>query len=272
RHRPRLIECCIAKDVKSVAASRFAYLAEAFDVLPPEHAGGRRGRSAQDVVACILDTIKRQFRSGNVVVGAALNVAKAFPSVQVNKLVSNLHEMGFPPKAPRFVRSFMEERVCRLHFEGTVSELLEWESGLPQGSPLYPILSPLHNVALLRCADTSLSRGFGWVDDINILAWGPSVPAAVAAAQALVPALEEWSDSHGSAFEPKKTTVTIFHLPHRRLPPNPPPVVLRGQQLTILALAHHPQHRTQPHPLLLRPPGPLRGEGVHRNGGCCTAD
>ncbi|GAA5846222.1 hypothetical protein JCM11251_005781 [Rhodosporidiobolus azoricus] len=110
---------------------------------------------------------------------------------------------------------------------------LLWESGLPQGSPLSPILFLLYNVALLRHTNMPSSCGFGWVDDVNLLAWGPSVPAAVAAAQALIPALEEWSDSHHSAFEPDKTTVTIFHPPHRRLPPNPPPVILRGQPLTF---------------------------------------
>ncbi|GAA5846415.1 hypothetical protein JCM11251_006753, partial [Rhodosporidiobolus azoricus] len=226
-------ERCVAKGIEAIAAKRFAYLAEVHGLLPPEHAGGRRGRSAQDVVACVVDTIKRQFRSGHVVVGVALDVAKAFPSVWVEKLVADLQDMGFPPEARRFVRSFMEERWCRLHFEGTVSELLAWESGLPQGSPLSPILFILYSPALLRIASSPRSTAFGWIDDVNILAWGPSVPDAVAAVQTLLPQLEAWSDSHRSAFEPDKTFVTIFHPPQRRLPVNPPHAVLRGEALTF---------------------------------------
>ncbi|GAA5846897.1 hypothetical protein JCM11251_007136 [Rhodosporidiobolus azoricus] len=113
----------------------------------------------------------------------------------------------------------MEERWCQLHFKGTVSELLKWESGLLQGLPLSPILFILYNAALLWIAKTPSSCGFGWTNNINILAWGPSVLAAGAAVQAFVPHLKAWSDSHSCAFEPDKTSVTIFHSPQRRLPP-----------------------------------------------------
>ncbi|GAA5847494.1 hypothetical protein JCM11251_002448, partial [Rhodosporidiobolus azoricus] len=139
---------CVAKGLESIVARRFEYLAEVFQLLPPEHAGGRRGRSAQDVVACVVDMIQRQ------------------------------------------------------------------------GSPLSPILFILYNAALLHAANTPCSCGFGWIDAVNVLAWGPSVRAGVAAAQALIPRLEDWSDTHRSAFEPEKTSVTIFHPAHRCIPPN----------------------------------------------------
>ncbi|GAA5846556.1 hypothetical protein JCM11251_006525 [Rhodosporidiobolus azoricus] len=224
---------CIAKGIESIVAKRLAWIAEGFRLLPPEHAGGRRGQLAQEVVSYIVNSIKRQFRAGNFVVGVGLDVAKAFPSVGVDKLVDDLREMAFLPKVLQFVRAFMVGRSCRLQFEGTVSEPLAWESGLLQGSTLSPILFLLYNVDLIRLAKAPSSCGFGWIDNVNILAWGPSVPAAIAAAQVLVPALKAWSNSHKFAFEPDKTSVTIFHPPQRPPPPNPPAVVLRGTELTF---------------------------------------
>ncbi|GAA6006066.1 hypothetical protein JCM10207_007331, partial [Rhodosporidiobolus poonsookiae] len=52
------------------------------------------------------------------------------------------------------------------------------------------------------------------------------------AAQAVIPALEGWSETYQSAFEPAKTFVTLFSPRSRRLPPEPhPPVVLGGVPL-----------------------------------------
>ncbi|GAA5838232.1 hypothetical protein JCM11251_003434 [Rhodosporidiobolus azoricus] len=226
-------ERCIAKGVELIIANRLAYPSEEFQLLPPEYAGGRRGRSAQDVVACIVDAIKCQWRAGNFVVGLALDVAKAFPSVRVEKLVEDLQAMGLPAQVCCLVRSFMEERFCRLHFEGTVSDLLAWESGLPQGSPLSPILFLLYNSALINLAHTPSSRAFGWIDNVNVIAWGPSVAEAVAAAQSLVPEMEDWSRTHHSAFEPAKTTATVFRPPQRALPTLLPPIILGGESIAF---------------------------------------
>ncbi|GAA5920686.1 hypothetical protein JCM6882_006532, partial [Rhodosporidiobolus microsporus] len=97
--------------------------------------------------------------------------------------------------------------------------------------PLSPILFLLYNAALLLLARTPSSCGFGWVDDLNLLVWGNTVEEAVAAAQELVPGLEEWSDSHFSAFEPSKTLVTIFTPRNTKLPSPLPHIILRGVEL-----------------------------------------
>ncbi|GAA5823383.1 hypothetical protein JCM11251_007587, partial [Rhodosporidiobolus azoricus] len=195
-------ERCIAKGIESIVAKRLAYIAESFGLLPPEHAGGRRGRSAQDVVSCIVDSIRRQFWTGNFVVGIALDVAKAFPSVGVDKLVDNLCGMAFPPEVLTFVRAFMVGWSCWLQFEGTVSKPLAWESGLPQGSPLSPILFLLYNVDLIHLAKTPSSCGFGWIDDVNILAWGRQSPPR--------------------SLLPKPSSPPLKHGPTRTTPPSNP--------------------------------------------------
>ncbi|GAA6016977.1 hypothetical protein JCM10207_007870, partial [Rhodosporidiobolus poonsookiae] len=218
-------ERCIAKLLEAVVARRLAYLADAAALLPVEHVGGRKGRSAVDAVACFVDEIKRQWRAGNVCVGVALDVSQAFPSVRVERLMRELEEAGLP-------RSFMTERTCQLRFEGVLGEGIEWRSGLPQGSPLSPILFLLYNRRLIAASRTESSVAYGWIDDVNLLAWGKTVSEAVAAAQAVVPALEGWSEAYQSAFEPAKTFVTLFSPRSRRLPPDPlPPVVLGGVPL-----------------------------------------
>ncbi|GAA5921622.1 hypothetical protein JCM6882_006774, partial [Rhodosporidiobolus microsporus] len=133
--------------------------------------------------------------------GVALDVVKVFPSMRVEVLLEELRNLGAPPELVRLIESFMRGRTCRLHFEWTVSDPLDWESGPPQGSPLSPILFFFYNAALLLLACTSSSSGFGWVDDLNFLVWGDT------------------------------TLVTIFRPRNTKLPTLIPHIVLRGVEL-----------------------------------------
>ncbi|GAA5920563.1 hypothetical protein JCM6882_001974 [Rhodosporidiobolus microsporus] len=202
-------EQCVAKLVESVVARRLAYWAELH--LPKEHFGGRKGRSAEEVAACAEDVIKCQWRFKRFVIAAALDAAKAFPSVRVQRVVADMRERGLPEAACRFVAAFMTRRS---------SESL--------------------------C-------GFGWIDDINLLAWGDTVEEAVSAMQAVSKTHEEWSKTHRTVFEPSKTTVTLFVPPGKKRPSTPLPVLLNGvpleysPSLTLLGVELNSELHFKPH-------------------------
>ncbi|KAJ8294782.1 Retrovirus-related Pol polyprotein from type-1 retrotransposable element R1 4 [Rhodotorula toruloides] len=124
----------------------------------------------------------------------------------------------------------MTSRTCTLRLEGVSSNPVEWRSGLPQGSPLSPILFLLYNSGALEACETPTLTSFGWVDDLNVLAWGRNVEEAVSAAQRIVPGLEEGWATHHSLFEPSKTLVTRFS-PVRDRSIDDPKVVLCGEEL-----------------------------------------
>ncbi|GAA6026171.1 hypothetical protein JCM10207_001435, partial [Rhodosporidiobolus poonsookiae] len=163
---------CVAKLLEAVVARRLAYLANAAGLLPVEHVGGRKGRSAVNAVACFVDEIKRQWRARNVCVGVALNVSQAFPSVRVKRLTLKLEEASLPDSACEWVRSFMTHRTCQLWFEGALGEGIEWSSGLPQGSPLSPMLFLLYNLHLICASRTKSSVAYARIKGMNLLAWG----------------------------------------------------------------------------------------------------
>uniref|UniRef100_A0A0K3CPZ3 BY PROTMAP: gi/342318905/gb/EGU10861.1/ Pol-like protein [Rhodotorula glutinis ATCC 204091] n=2 Tax=Rhodotorula toruloides TaxID=5286 RepID=A0A0K3CPZ3_RHOTO len=184
-YRMIAFERCVAKELERVVAARLSHLAESYGMLPRSHFGGRRRRSAEDAVACVVDEIKGQWRNGNAVVGLALDVSKAFPSVQTEKLVTNLKSRGLPKPACDWIRSFLSHRFCTLQLEGIVSNSIDWTSGLPQGSPLSPILFLSYNAPLLESCEIATTCGFGWIDDVNVLAWGKTVDEAVSALNSL---------------------------------------------------------------------------------------
>ena len=229
---------CVSKLLEAVVARRLSYMGER-GLWPVEHVGGRRGRSAEDAVICFVDEIKRQQRHGNVVVGVALDVAKAFPSVRTDILLDDLRKGGVPFAARSWIESFMSGRTCTLVLEGVSSEPVEWRSGLPQGSPLSPALFLTYNADLLRACRSTTTMATGWIDDINLLGWGKSVSSAVDALNARMRHLEKWSQTHQSGFEATKTTAVVFR-PRRgtagattaaAAAAEAPPIVLDGVEL-----------------------------------------
>ncbi|CDR35496.1 RHTO0S01e00584g1_1 [Rhodotorula toruloides] len=163
-----------------------------------------------------------------------LHVAKAFPSVRTEVLVREMEEKGLPRLLRRWTESFMSDRTCTLRLEGVSSEPVDWRSGLPQGSPLSPILFLLYNAGALEACETPTSTAFGWVDDLNDLAWGRYIQEAVSAAQQIVPGLEEWSATCHSLFELSKTLVMCFS-PARERSHDNPKIVLCGKELEYLS-------------------------------------
>ncbi|GAA5961153.1 hypothetical protein JCM10213_008289, partial [Rhodosporidiobolus nylandii] len=179
-----------------------AGLSEQFGILHDLHFGGRRRRLAEDEVVCVADTIKRQWRHGNIVVGVALDLSFAFPSVAAPQLDKDLAEAGIPAAA-------------RPQRSAASSE------GYRRGPP-----SPRSPSARITLAP------YAWIDDLNLFAWGKTVAEAVSTINAkVVPKLESWAHSHSSTFEPLKTVVTVFAPPRKALPASLPPVVLAGEPL-----------------------------------------
>ncbi|GAA5960384.1 hypothetical protein JCM10213_001740, partial [Rhodosporidiobolus nylandii] len=245
-------ERTLAKCVEKVVTRRLAFLSERFGILHDLHFGGRRRRSAEDEVVCIADTIKRQWRHGNIVVGVALDLSFAFPSVAAPQLDKDLAEAGVPVAARRLILAWQSNRSCELRL-GSAAERGE-QRGLPQGSPLSPLAFCAYNSGALRACETEDSRAYGWIDDLNLFAWGKTVEEAVSTINAkVVPELESWAHSHSSTFEPLKTVVTVFAPPRKALPASLPPVVLAGEplpyspQMTILGTVFDGQLTFLPH-------------------------
>ena len=68
----------------------------------------------------------------------------------------------------------MSDRQTTLAFDGQESPAFSVMTGIPQGSPLSPILFLFYNAELLeRCANPRSGVGcLGFVDDITLIAWG----------------------------------------------------------------------------------------------------
>ncbi|GAA5992847.1 hypothetical protein JCM11641_005554 [Rhodosporidiobolus odoratus] len=173
-------ERTLAKVLEKVIARRLAYLGDNRGLEASQHFGVRRAQAAEDAVVCAVDTIKPQHRKGNVVIGVALDVASAFPSVKPTVLDRDLEARGLPTAPRRLIASWLENRTCTLHL-GRANTGREKQDGLPQGSPLSPAAFKVYNSGAVKACESDQSTCYGWIDDLNLFAWGKNVETVVSA-------------------------------------------------------------------------------------------
>lgn len=200
-YRPIALEDTSSKVVESVVARRLAALVEEHDLLPPNHFGGRPQRTTTDAVLHLVQRIKDSWRGGKVTSVLYLDISSAFPSVNHQRLLHNLRKRSVPEPLVRWIANFLKDRRTQLKFDDFTSEPLLADCGLPQGSPLSPILYLFYSSDLLELIDPKdRSRlSLGYIDDTAICVTSTSVATNVRILSEVVPLLLECEQGNRGA-------------------------------------------------------------------------
>ena len=156
---------CLGKVSERIFARRLSYLAETTTLLHPSQIGGRLKKSAIDA-ALLLHTEVELNKSKKLVTSTLfLDVKGAFDHVSKNRLLQILKILGLPKSPILWVQSFLSDRLLRLAFDNSIELFHLINTGIPQGSPISPILFLIYIRDLFKSrAITYLS----YLDDISL--------------------------------------------------------------------------------------------------------
>ena len=176
--RPIALLKTIGKVIEKVIAKRIRVAAELRSLLPLSQMGARAERStdtALELLTSMVRTIWRE-KKWQVATLLSLDISGAFDTVNHKRLIAIIKRLGFPSWIQSWVKSFLIDRTTTLLVNSKESEAFDIKAGVPQSSPLSPILFLLYNEELIRiCNQPSLGiHSLGFVDDLNILVYSTS--------------------------------------------------------------------------------------------------
>jgi hypothetical protein len=159
----------------------------------------------------VTEAVHTAWSRGAVATLLQLDIKGAFDTVDHTRLLATLRDKGFPPWLVRWTRSYLAERTARLFFDGEKSEPFAVKAGVPQGSPLSPILFLLYIASLYETLAREQGLAIvGFADDTNLMVFGPSAKANCQRLEKAWEVCEAWGATRGMQFEPSKSELLHF--------------------------------------------------------------
>ncbi|KAM5347429.1 hypothetical protein ACJ41O_010434 [Fusarium nematophilum] len=226
--RPIALLPSLGKLLEKIIADRLKNLAIEHNLLPRSQYGAA-GRSTCSAVQDMLHPVykawtrkmRRAVRKKATLLG--LDISGAFDNIDREKLLEILIEKGLPAWLVVFIWSFLSCRSTVLKMPGSTTEPFFVNIGIPQGSPLSPILFLFFAAPILELIDESTRNGvtihaFAYVDDTYLLAVSNSYAANCKRLEEVHDDILRWSGPAGVTFSPHKYNVMHFKYPRSREP------------------------------------------------------
>ena len=97
-----------------------------------------------------------------------MDVKGAFDHVSVNQLQKVCQNLGLPRSLCSWIECFMDNRHLQLAFDGNKQEKTKVKIGIPQGSPVSPILFLIYIRNIFPEINIMYIRSPSYVDDITL--------------------------------------------------------------------------------------------------------
>ena len=200
----------LGKALEAIVADRLAYLADTHGLLPIRHTGGRKLASTDHAIHFLLQRIYHAWSEDKVASLLLLDVSGAYDNVSRERLLHNLRKRRVSPNTVGWVASFLSDRSTTLKLQEYTAPSTPIQTGIPQGSPVSPILYLFYNADLIEASKTEETEAVGYIDDVSILAVSPTAQRNCKTLKGLHRKAEEWAKKHGSQFAPAKYELVHF--------------------------------------------------------------
>ena len=212
-YRPIALLDTLGKILESIMAKRLSDLAEDNNLLPACQHGARRRRNAESALELLTEQVHTIWASeGYVATLLSLDVEGAFDFVSHARLLHNMRAKGVPSSLVEWTRSFLQDRMATLVIDGKAMAKRRVNTGIPQGSPVSPILYLFFNTPLLEACERLGIKvtPMGFADDVGLLAYSRSTEENCEMLTQAHDSCAQWARRHGSCFAPQK--YELIHL------------------------------------------------------------
>ena len=208
----------MGKLVEKVIAGLLSKYCKEFSKLHQEQMGARKQRCAIDVVAYLVHNVQEFWAEKKLAAVLFMDVKEAFDHVSRTKLVERMIELGIDGDLIRWTQSFLTDRKVQLVIDGHDNQEREIETGIPQGSPVSPILFLVYISGVFEKVTESCPAiiSLSFVDDLGFIASGHSVKELAKILGRVATIVLEWGKQNAVTYDIAKTEAVLFSKSHRQ--------------------------------------------------------
>ena len=207
---------CLGKVVEKVVAGSLSQYCETYSKLHMGQMGARKQRCAIDALASLIHRVQESWAEKKLAAALFMDVKGAFDYVSRTRLIERMMKLGIDGDWIRWTQSFLTDRTVQLVIDGHDNKERDIETGIPQGSPVSPILFLIYisgvfdEVTEANPAITSLS----FVDDLGFIATGSPVRDLAKTLGRVAQVVIEWGKSNAVTYDIVKTEAVLFSKSH----------------------------------------------------------
>ena len=137
----------------------------------------RKQRCAIDVVASLVHTVSESWAEKKLATALFIDIKRAFDHVSKTSLVKKMIKLGIDGDLIRWTQFFLTDRKVQLVIDGNNNKERDIETGIPQESPVSPVLFLIYISGVF---DQVIKSHLGiisllFVDDLGFIASGYSI-------------------------------------------------------------------------------------------------
>ena len=220
--RPIALLSTLGKICEGVMAERLSYVVEKYNLLPRNHFGARRRRSAEQALTLIQEKIYKAWRSKKVLSLLSFDVKGAYNGVLASRLIQRMRNRRIPERWLRWIEAFCSNRSASVVLNGRESALENLPfPGVPQGSPLSPMIYLFFNADLVEREITNEEGSVAFIDDYTVWVTGNHARENRLKLSRIVDEALTWERRSGATFEEGKTAYIHFTRNSRLLDADP---------------------------------------------------
>jgi retron-type reverse transcriptase len=190
-YRPITLLNCLDKVLEKVVQRRLASLTT--DTIPKQQFGGRNGFSTADALAKMISYAETNQRWNRVTSILAIDIKGAFDNVHRGALLKTMSDTDLPEASRCWVNYFLSRRKISLIIDGKKTEPRYVDSGIPQGSPISPLLFLIYRSSLYNKIREAGAHVVGFIDDITIYKGGRDIDKNTATLSRMLQICHEWA-------------------------------------------------------------------------------